>query len=158
VTFSRIGYLHFGRNHEQPIESLRIELEENRNNVCNALVVLPEGFNIRKFYWDKAKSDAGSEVLDDLKRLSREYGAAFVVGLTIRFPNQPLYSSAYLIDEERPPEVICHKEHDDGSLNYRPCPHEECDTRNPIECRCCWIGAMICMDAGWAQTRDATTG
>jgi predicted amidohydrolase len=66
----------------------------------NALVVIPEAFNIRKPYCDKEPPNVDTAVLGELARVSEDNHCAFVAGLIIAdTPGiDPPYSSAYLID------------------------------------------------------------
>ena len=144
---NRIGLFHFGINQNDPLGELQSAMYA-ANDITDSLIVLPEGFNIGKYYWSSGDCDYGSDVVSQLQDLSRRFHVAFVAGLIIKETNgpQPPYSSVYLIDGCRSTPV-CHKEGDDGSRNYTPDTGNG-DINNPIQSHenVC-IGALICMDA-----------
>jgi predicted amidohydrolase len=152
---NRIGLFHFGINHKDPIGELQSAMHAE-NDISDSLIVLPEGFNIGKYYWSPGVCDYGSDVVSQLQDLSRTSHVAFVAGLIIKETNgpQPPYSSVYLIDGCRSTPV-CYKEGDDGSRNYTPDTGNG-DINNPIQSHenVC-IGALICMDAVKDERVDA---
>jgi hypothetical protein len=52
MAFGKIGFFHFVHNHAEPIVELRKALESRHQSerVCDSLIVLPEAFNVRKYY------------------------------------------------------------------------------------------------------------
>ena len=144
---NRIGLFHFGINQNDPLGELQSAMYA-ANDISDSLIVLPEGFNIGKYYWCPGVCDYGSEVVSTLQDLSRRFHVAFVAGLIIKEANglQLPYSSVYLIDGCRSTPV-CHKEGDDRSRNYTPDPGNG-GINNPIQSHenVC-IGALICVDA-----------
>src|ERR1035441_162996 len=56
--FAKIGFFHFGKKHAEPFDELRKELErvqQCKGPLAGSLIVLPEGFNIRKLYTDTTR-------------------------------------------------------------------------------------------------------
>jgi predicted amidohydrolase len=161
---SKIGFFHFGQNHSQPIEELWSALKTTgKEAVRKSLIVLPEGFNLCKFYGDNntaCKYDRS--VLFRLSDIAAAYETVFLAGLIIDDNNGvdlPPYNSAYLIDPNSDPfyERICSKRgrdamcyephHGDvsGTKNYRACS-TRCNERNPVDSRGTSIATIICLD------------
>ena len=146
--FKKIGFFHFGINHHNPIGSLRAEVSaiNNEEDIRNSLIVLPEGFNVGKFYKDAGACDYNPTCLSQLAEISAQFNMVFIVGLIINHANlfRKPYSSGYLIDGSYT-KLICHKAGDDGTQNYVPCP-SNCDVHNPIRYKKACIAILICMD------------
>lgn len=147
--FSGAGFFHFGCDHERPIESLHYALTE-ATNVSGALMVLPEGFNIRKHYRNPdLPGDHRPTVLRHLQELATVYCVTFVAGLIIRqrgFLERPPLSAAYLISRSQC-TLMCYKRLPDNSRNYTP-RARDFEISNPKQHNGHWIGALICRDAG----------
>jgi len=151
----RGGFFHFGKDHHRPplevLESALALAVQRFGSLSDALVVLPEAFNIDKRYYYTADKilDYDPSVLDGLKGLSANFKCAFVAGLIIRDSSGvvPPYSSAALIDMSVPSPncgVLSLKTKDDGSHKYTP--HHEFYSR-PLVWRALGIVALICLDA-----------
>ena len=146
--FKRVGFFHFGHDHDDPIGSLRKALEEAAE-VSDSLIVLPEAFNIGKKYRENGRDpDFSPRVLDHLQGIARTRGISFVAGLIIDDARgvAPPYSSAYYIDRDIE-RLLCRKGEDDGArVNYTAFGPDGCDINNPIERKDACIAAMVCMD------------
>ncbi len=127
---SKVGFFHFGENHEAPIESLRSALSEHTKQwLARSLIVLPEAFNIPTDYWGWQK-EAGPDcaVKSALETAAREFNVIFVAGLL----DGDKRSSAYLVDGHVSPIRICHKVSNDQSNRYEPLGQIDRAERNPI--------------------------
>ena len=115
----------------------------------DALIVLPEAFNIAVPYRGEGVRNFDRMILTDLRDLSRRFNATFVAGLAIkdRCGPTPPHSAAYLIESTRS-TLICYKVGDDGmaGINYTV-RTEQADIENPIEHRGVHVAALICLDA-----------
>jgi hypothetical protein len=158
----KIGFFHFVTSTD-PVETLEAEIQKkDEGYVTDALVVLPEAFNIGVPYWgEKIERDPPKTepiVLFKLQKLCERFTMSLVAGLIIKTPNgpDPPYSSAYLIDSEGF-GLLCHKMGDDRTAvrqsggetcrpNYTRCP-DGCDAHNVTIYRNLAIAALICMDA-----------
>src|SRR5690348_11956483 len=80
-------------------------------NLDNALIVVPEAFNIKKEYFGKERPNVDVIVLKELAKTSEDCCCAFVAGLIIAdTPGiDPPYSSAYLIDGKETCQPLCRK-------------------------------------------------
>jgi predicted amidohydrolase len=140
-----IGFFHLGDDASDPVEALADCLAEAAKEAAlgEALIVIPEAFNLRGGYWGKDRV-VDSSLAGSLQRLSSELGVAFVAGLIEESDAQKKgYSSAYLVDgNER--LLLSRKAEDDRSGNYRQCRDE---WNRPVRHRGIGIGALICMDA-----------
>jgi predicted amidohydrolase len=101
--FASVGFFHFGTDHEHPIKALNIAIGEftrRGGTLKDALIVLPEGFNLGRRYDDDSPANFEMAILGELQKLSSEIACAFVAGLIVRdTPGiNPPYNSAYLID------------------------------------------------------------
>ncbi len=148
--FSKIGYFHFGLNHDNPLQELRRAFADakDRAEVRGALIVLPEGFNISKLYSNKARTCNYSPAIKKaLGHISAEHHVRFVAGLIIdeEAHVRPPYSSAYLIDAANS-TLICHKKSDDHSGNYTT-RTEGHNINNPTQYEEACVAAVICKDA-----------
>jgi hypothetical protein len=155
---THIGYFHFGGVNRESIPELRsalmnIETEkgDKGREIAGSLIVIPEGFNIRKTYIDTATmAYIEPGVFSDLRMLAAQFKVTFVAALITRLDwasGQPKpYNSAYLITSTDEPKIICRKHEDDGWENYSRC-FDEYDVENPISHDEFQIGAFICRDA-----------
>ena len=151
----RGGFFHFCKDyHKPPLEVLEFALTvavQRFGSLSDALVVLPEAFNIdkRHYYSAEQTTNYDPSILDGLKGLSANFKCAFIAGLIIRDSTGivPPYSSVALIDMSVPPtncRVLSLKTKDDGSRKYTP--HREFYSR-PVVWRNLGIVALICFDA-----------
>ena len=149
-----VGFFHFCKNYADPLGSLQKTLS---SDAANSLIVLPEAFNIGKFYKDDGVCDFNRSILPRLETLSRDSGVTFVAGLIIDDNSgikQPPHSSAYLIDESGH-RLMCHKAFCDRSGNYTHC-EDKCDIENPIQHHNVSVAALICGDVSSQRCRDLT--
>jgi hypothetical protein len=144
--FAHAGFFHLATGHAFPICSLLAALDQEPDP-SEALIVLPEAFNLGRPYYESGPPDINRDyVIDDLFRICRTRGVKFVVGLIEPRPEtgeRPL-SSAYFVDEAGG-RLICHKELWDGVGHYTGCPIEP-DRDNPIVLDDACILTVICRD------------
>ncbi len=125
MSFRKRGFFHFVQNHADPLGELRrsLDREKAKESIEDSLIVLPEAFNIRKYYKANGDSDHDPRVLTDIQLIAGEFQVAFVVGVIISEeggPNPP-YSSAWLVDSDGS-RLICRKKWRDGTTGeYTPC-------------------------------------
>jgi hypothetical protein len=168
---TKVGFFHFVQSYEEPIPALtdafRNTQERYGQDVTHdALIVLPEAFNIRKRYDHQTPPNVDPAILNDLAQMSNGFRCAFLAGLIIRdAPGvDPPYSSAYLIDGFTEPQLLCRKvgrddfevsrAHCFGSIaNYTACAEQRC---RPIQHRGIAIVAVLCMDARYEESTDLT--
>ena len=74
---------------ERPVEALRKELEAQRDDVDNSLIVLPEAFNIGDYWRPRQESDYDPKILDFVSALAVEFNCILVAGLAIRDADGP---------------------------------------------------------------------
>lgn len=144
--FSRFGFFRWVDGYDNPIESLRAALAVSAAELQGSLIVLPEAFNIGKFYRDEGPCNYNREILTDLQQIASSAQLSFVSGLVIERRNGPMppLSSASVIDgagEHR----LCWKKGDDRSLNYTPCADER-HLLDPVEYDGTILAALVCMD------------
>jgi predicted amidohydrolase len=146
--FKKIGFFHFGVDHANPAGALQSALLEagTHEDICQSLIVLPEAFNIGKFYRNQGGCNYNPIFLSTLQTISQHFFVTFVAGLIIHenASSRPPYSSAWLIDGSHH-LLMCYKAEDDGSKNYTPCTNNN-DIANPIQYNETYIAALICMD------------
>src|SRR5437763_1879840 len=151
-----IGFFHFGKNTEDPIDSLkscllRTMADSNRKDLAHSLIALPEAFNVRNGYWNATRKTDVS-IAAQLVGISSELGPAFIVGLLEKMSAECLpFSSAYLIDGNNC-VLLSRKMENDGSGIYQPCT-ANCD--QPLCYRGLCLAALICMDADFKTHRVA---
>jgi hypothetical protein len=150
AVLSKVGFFHFGIDHEKPVESLRSALSTHAKEcLVGSLIVLPEALNIRRDYWVPDKPDKKAEpdasVKSALETVARCFNVAFVVGLI----DPGRRSSAYLIDGHDPPTLICHKVSDDGKMRYEPYRENDAMRSNPFLYKGSCVAALICNDASY---------
>ena len=144
-----IGFFHFEVNHNNPIRSLEAALDDTkkREEISDSLIVLPEGFNICKFYKAPGTCNYDPGITEELKNLSKRCHISFVAGLIIRQtdgPNPP-YNGAYLIDGSDC-EWMSYKLGNDETENYTVYPSNRPNFK-VITNRDFCMGALLCMDA-----------
>jgi predicted amidohydrolase len=113
---ARVGFFHFVEDYGRPIRSLVTELRKHpESEIASSLIVLPETFNLGRYYWDpvqKGRFRPTGSFLNRLAALSRCIGAVFVVGVLESTPNSPVpYNSAFLVvpDESQVPVLMSRK-------------------------------------------------
>ena len=152
---TKLGFFHFGDGYENPIRALEVALYE-ADDPTNALIVLPEGFNLGVQYRGPGTRNFKRTVVFALKRLAEHFRATFIAGLVIRGPcgPRPPYSTVYLIDKTTH-ALLCSKGIADDTeaqsvghhqVNYTRRINVP-DFRNPIQYGGLAIGALICGDA-----------
>lgn len=158
--FTSVGFFHFGKDYEHPVQALKEAIEEFKTNggmLKDALIVLPEGFNLGRYYGDDddtANFDVG--ILCELAAVSESVGCAFVAGLIIAdTPDiHPPYSSGYFIDGDQPIRLLTRKTLGDHTAS--PSPHRNYCNYTPlygsfksdfVVYRGVTIAALICRDA-----------
>ena len=100
------GFLHFAKGYDAPLATLDAGLERcsaangENNTISDALIVLPEAFNIGKAYYDNNPPSTDPAFLSELSQRSIFNGCSLVAGLIVDdCPGiSPPYSSAYLVD------------------------------------------------------------
>lgn len=169
--FVKIGFFHFGKKHAEPFDELRKELEKAqqcKGPLAGSLIVLPEGFNVRKLYTDTTRRcQFYPEDPLCLQGIAKEFGVAFVVDLILKQQcggTPKRYSSAYFIDGSSQ-VLMCQKSckdgfegkdirDDDTEHNYTACEVGSCDKRNPYDGVGIKIGALICADVNCPKTQE----
>jgi predicted amidohydrolase len=148
--FSNIGFFRFVAGYDTPVPSLKTALEKH-GRVGGSLIVLPEGFNIGKYYRTEGRCNYDKRVLGALQSLAAKCNVTFVAGLIVEEPNapNPPFSSIYLIDASSS-TLICRKQGDDGYPNYTPFSAVP-DAPNPIQYGGSSIAAIVCMDCDSPQ-------
>ncbi len=151
MAITRLSFFHFVENHEQPIYALRKQLEAQRKDVADSLIVLPEAFNIGSYWRARNESDYDPKILEDLEAVAAEYRCVLVCGLTIRDvtgpqPLEPPFTSVYLVDGKLEATLLCRKFCNDQTKNYTP-SEGRIDFLETLEADGMVIGALICMDA-----------
>ena len=157
--FSRVGFSHFGTGHTNPIPMLKDAIKDFKStggNIENALIVLPEAFNIGGTYYAPEPPNVDLSILGELSRLSTDSKCAFVAGLIIADTPDifPPHSSAYLIDRCFQKRITRKEAQDDAevgrvagrgwSAKYTSCPSHE---STPIQHRGLAIATLIRNDA-----------
>jgi hypothetical protein len=139
-----LGFFRFVADYEHPIDALEAALASH-GDVEGSLIVLPEGFNIRKPYRSQVKCNYDPGILSDLQNLSTCNAVTFVSGLIIKERHESglPYNSAYLIDGGCPTRICTKGTSDDGSSLYKPWVM---DVENPIVRADSAIAAVICRD------------
>jgi predicted amidohydrolase len=155
----KVGFFHFGMGHDDPKAALERALEEAEeinerpsgvgSGPTDALIVLPEAFNIRVPYRGVGKRNVDRSILNDLQDVAGRFGVVFVTGLIIREEGGPTppHSAAYLIDGIGS-TLMGYKIGPDDTVgcNYTACSGKA-DLQNPIQYQDLWVGALICVDA-----------
>ena len=159
--FTKLGFFRFVKDYDQPVHSLRSALRKC-GDVAGSLIVLPEGFNIGRTYYQEGFNIGRTNlptvvgrrdpcVLRCLQDLAEDCGTTFVAGLIIDPPDAPSvpakpFCSSYLIDGAHPPVLLCRKMGDDKSRNYTRC-EEHYDVKNPHRYGDdVFIASLLCLD------------
>lgn len=175
MCFRKLGLFRFVADYNKPVASVEAAIKVH-SDIGGSLIVLPEAFNIGKYYGDQGGDcDHSRKIFDQLKTVAGSFDVTFVAGLIVEEPNGPTppFSSAYLIDGSGG-ILVCRKHGDDRSdvspltaenvrllwnapiskrirlPNYTPFETTP-DVRNPIQYRGSSIAAMICMDCNDEQ-------
>jgi hypothetical protein len=152
--FERIGAFHLGTGHEELIAALERELEHTDGT--NALIVLPEAFNLGRHYCSepgipKFERDV---VVSQLSAIARRLAIAFVVGLLEPEPEDSgrPHSSAYFISATQisldVPQATMGRLRPLFRLPRSP------DRANPIIQDDASVIAVICMDGHAEKKRN----
>jgi len=157
VMFKRVGFFHFVQNQRDPLGSLDKALKDRSadymsGDISGSLIVLPEAFNLGKSYYHlhhpKTTWTQGGAMfplwatLEWLRNSAAARGVVFVAGLV-----GDQFSSAYWVDYNGPPHLMCHKLGEDHSGNYWPWVPGDGNGDNPIERYGACVGSLICLDA-----------
>ena len=67
--FSNVGFFRFVAGYETPVPSLETALEKH-GRVGGSLIVLPEGFNIGKYYRNEGRCNYDRKALEALQSLA----------------------------------------------------------------------------------------
>ena len=143
---TKIGFFHFGKDYDKPMETLRRALNKwPRQTVSGALLVLPEGFNICRLYSDtNGTCTPVADVVSLLKVLTKEYDISILACLILEISGKKRNCSVLIDGDDEFP--ICEKMVDDGSQNYVPST-EDYDRANPKPYKDVLIGCLICADS-----------
>jgi predicted amidohydrolase len=149
----RVGFFDFVHGSGDPFGCLEKALDRtmsrhNKRDLSGSLIALPEAFNIGKPYYPPpgtfnapgAARVSVEEALAKLRDLAVEHTIVFVAGLL-----DQQYSSAYWVDPDSQPALMCHKMGGDDSANY--IRGDDRDPNNPIQRYGACVGALICIDA-----------
>jgi len=144
--FRRAGFFHFVANLNDPLGVLGTAL--SAEDVMDALIVLPEAFNLGRPYGTAQDEPCACEhdwLVAKLQELARDLRITFIAGLLepVAAGERPR-SAAYLIDGDSC-RTICHKATSDGTGHYKPVI-DGCDIENPMEYGKACIMAVICKD------------
>lgn len=145
-----LGFFHFREDVEDPIGSLRTELERKgaRHDISGSLIVIPEAFNLGGPYYGSTGKPGCAKIplvlaLKELGEIARQWRIAFVVGLL-----GEQYNSAYWVDHRAESEWMCYKMGDDRRGHYIPWSDREgADGCNPLEFEDACVAALVCLDA-----------
>jgi predicted amidohydrolase len=143
--FSKLGFFRFIADYNKPIESLEAAIKAH-GDVCGSLIVLPEAFNLGKYYRDVGDCDHHPEILDELQAIAASFHVTLVAGLILEGPDGPTppFSSVYLIGRSDS-TLMCRKNGDDGYSMYTPFKGDPIP-QNPVQCGGSSTAAIICMD------------
>ncbi len=167
-----LGLFHFVQEHDDPQGALQCALRQKANavgDISGSLIVLPEGFNLGRRYWEpdtQRPTFGAGETQTWLQAIAGQYGIAFAAGLLtpmgrallcLKRPAVPYYNSAILIEADGKPRLMWRKTQRDCSQHYEPCG-ANFRQPDPIECGRCVVTALICLDMGpQHQEADSTT-
>jgi predicted amidohydrolase len=155
--FTSVGFFHFGTDHQNPITALKSAIDEFKGSggtLNDALIVLPEGFNLGRRYDDDSTANFETAIVGDLERLSEGEGCTFVAGLIIAdTPGiYPPYNSAYLIDGHQHIQLLARKTTGDHTVSpypywkhYNYTPHESFKSE-VMSYRGVVVAALVCVD------------
>jgi predicted amidohydrolase len=148
--FSNVGFFRFVAGYDTPVPSLKTALEKH-GRVGGSLIVLPEGFNIGKYYRNEGKCNHDRSVLNELRMVAATHNVTLVSGLIIKEPHCPTppFSSVYIIDGVGC-TLLCRKHGEDGYQNYTPFKAAP-DASNPVHYGGASIAAIVCMDCDSPQ-------
>jgi predicted amidohydrolase len=151
----QVGFFHFVESYGEPLCELSRCLEtQPAKRKGEALIVLPEGFNLGRRYNIDWRCEAQTRqtkprfsahcMVEFLDAIAKARSLVFVVGLIEG--DHAKRNSAYLIDGKNPPLLMCRKMNNDHSGEYEPCKGE-CQFKNPHDTGGVYISALLCMDA-----------
>ena len=155
----KIGFFPFVEDYRLPVEALRRKIDDyGPSKVSDALIVLPEAFNLENDYWTGEPCSPDEAILGKLQGVCRDYNMSFVAGAILKTSGSPTppYSSAYRVDSTGFQE-LCRKRCGDGrhgsprdgyAPHYTCCQEDEdCDGHNGKYYRNVSLTALICRDA-----------
>jgi predicted amidohydrolase len=141
---SKIGYFHFGKDHDRPVETLASELNRLRNEAGHALLVLPEMIDVMADYaggeWRKYDLDFKTR----LQRLCRGFNLVMIAGLRVPVGvgEGKYYNGAVLLTGQNMEELHRKNGVDGGDyINYNGLLNT-----NPASLDNVTVGTVICMD------------
>jgi len=153
VEITRIGFFHFVENYAEPVEELSAALKKTElDDIKGALVVLPEAFNLGRFYRDAVPPGRfypTALILDQLGDLAQQFGVIFVGGVLEVLPSgnpSPPYNSAFLVPPRGSAEpTIMSRKAEQGPPGLYTTFDGRCG-QNPILCGQVHIAALVCND------------
>lgn len=145
----KLGVFHCGKGiiDEPPITTLERVFRETTQDPYDAMIVLPEAFNLKGAYLASAKYEFEASTGPRLRKLAKRHGVAFVVGLIEASPGR--FSSVYLIAPD-----LCHllgrkTSIDDtakGQNGTSPLYQKSCECDTPLPYAQLVVAALICID------------
>src|ERR1700674_1666501 len=157
----RVGSFDVMQGRDDPFECLEGVLDRavarcGQREISGSLIVLPEAFNLGEPYYPSdgalnARRDPKiplDQALAKLHDWAVRYAIVFVAGLL----HKP-FSSAYWVDPDNPPTLMCHKMGQDSRGTY--IGGDGRDPDNPIARYGACVGALICLDAIECQEETA---
>jgi predicted amidohydrolase len=154
--FRKKGFFHFVHNYAEPLVELRKALENRSECVRDSLIVLPEAFNIGKYYKEAGNANHDPDVLTKLQTIAGEFHLTFVAGLIVKQNTSPTppYSSGYLIDETCRVLMCRKKQRDSTTEEYTLCKEGDCDHDNPTWHNAVCLITLICIDNSDCQRKN----
>jgi hypothetical protein len=70
--FFKLGFFRFVADYDKPLESLEAAIKTH-GDVGGSLIVLPEGFNIGKYYRDQGECNYSRSVIDRLQEIAGRF-------------------------------------------------------------------------------------
>lgn len=141
---SKVGYFHFGKDHDRPVETLVRELKRLGNEASHTLLVLPEMIDVMADYaggeWGKYDPDFKTR----LQRLCSEFNLAMIAGLRVPAGagEASYYNGAVLITSQGIQEL--HRKNGADGEDY--VSYNGLLDTNPALLDNLTVGAVICMD------------
>ena len=131
--------------YDKPTPSLKTALGKH-GSVGSSLIVLPEGFNINKYYRDPGPRNYDAKVLEELQSLAAKHDVTFVAGVIVEEPKGPIppFNSVYLVHNSGS-TLICQKRRPDNYSNYTPFKASP-ETANLVQYGGSTIAAIVCKD------------
>ena len=153
----RIGFFHFVKRHDSPIDALRRELSREREALSGgpALVVLPEAFNIGKDDNTVGMVRTDPQILEQLVNVATDFNITMVAGLIVEEDETVLpYNSGYLVTAEGF-QRLCRKQMDDGNGGkHYTLSARGSDKGNGVAYDSLYMFATICRDIDLPTRRE----